>query len=133
MTSMATRHLHCGKVLVPRRRRDDGLPMGPWGRTRTPAGWLADGPCRAQTVLALREPAGSGSMKLGVAGAHTWERCGTARGMGPGRCGPARGVALGGCARGGRGNFPHMTSMATHHLHCGKVLVARRTGLTDWA
>src|SRR5512140_2039152 len=46
------------------------------GRTHAPAGWLADGPRRAQTVLALREPDPSGSMGFLVSRARAWVRCG---------------------------------------------------------
>src|SRR5512140_162436 len=62
---------------LPRRREDDGLLDAAVGRTPAPAGWLADGPRRAQTVLALPEPEPSGSMSFVVARARAWVRCGT--------------------------------------------------------
>src|SRR5512143_221223 len=62
---------------LPRRREDDGLLDAAVGRARGPAGWLADGPRRAQTVLALPEPDPSGSMRFVVSRARTWVRCGT--------------------------------------------------------
>src|SRR5512140_1825415 len=61
---------------LPRRREDDRLIRGAVGRTHAPAGWLADGPRRAQTVLALPEPDPSGSMRFVVSRAPTWVRCG---------------------------------------------------------
>jgi hypothetical protein len=76
-TRWPTSQIHCGKLLVPRRSEDDGLLDAAVGRARGPAGWLADGPRRAQTVLALREPDPSGSMGLVVSRPRTWVRCGT--------------------------------------------------------
>ena len=73
----ATGRIHCDELLVPRRREDDGLRDAAVGRARGPAGWLADGPHRAQTVLALPEPDPSGSMRFVVSRARMWVRCGT--------------------------------------------------------
>src|SRR4029079_3323251 len=59
------------------------------GENAQPADRLADGPRRAQTVLALPEPDRSSSMRLAMVRARMRERCGT-----------ARGEALGGHVRG---------------------------------